>query len=329
MPGNNVAGSSPPTPVVFSLGDPNGIGPEVLLRALRQVLQSHPIQPIIFGPSAYLRELCVDLRLDFDWESVRIISTGEYPYPPPWGCVQQASGYAALESLRTATRYCRDQELPLLVTPPVHKKALHLAGFKHPGQTEFVASFFESSDPAMTFFSERMNVLLITAHIAFKQVIEELSVERAIHKSVLFYEALRRIGVDQPRVAFSGLNPHASEQGLFGTEEEAVLKPVIERLSRRYGSEAFSGPHPPDTVFLKAFRREFDGVIALYHDQGLIPLKLVAFDSAVNTTLGLPIVRTSPDHGTAFDIAGKVPADPGSMIAAIELGLKLIQLSRP
>jgi 4-hydroxythreonine-4-phosphate dehydrogenase len=199
-----------------------------------------------------------------------------------------------------------------------------MAGFDHPGQTEYVGSFFGHSDPAMAFFSERLNVLLVTVHIGLKEVFEELTMERMVAKSKLFCLALKKLGTAHPHIAFCGLNPHASENGLFGDEEEDLIAPALAKLNGDLGRGTFLGPYPADTIFLKALNGEFDGVVAHYHDQGLIPLKLVAFDSAVNTTLGLPVVRVSPDHGTAFDIAGKGIADPGSMMAAIRCGIALI-----
>ena len=306
------------------MGDPHGVGPEVLLKSLDLLLSQLAIEPIIFGAPDYLQALYTDLGLDFGLDRVRIVPTGEYPYPPRWGILDEAAGRLALRSLRGSICYCRDRGAPLLVTAPVNKEALHMAGFDHPGQTEYVGSFFEHSDPAMAFFSERLNVLLVTVHIGLNEVFEELTVERMVAKSRLFYLALKKLGTDRPRIAFCGLNPHASENGLFGEEEKSLIEPALAQLSGDLGRGIFLSPYPADSIFLKALNGEFDGVVAHYHDQGLIPVKLVAFDSAVNATLGLPVVRVSPDHGTAFDIAGKGIANPGSMIAAIRCGIALI-----
>jgi len=312
-----------PTHVVFSMGDPHGIGPEVLLKSLQHLLPGRSIKPIIFGAQGYLSELYASLNLDFDWKDLKLFDVGSLPYPPSWGLVGTNSGKVALNSLRSAILYCRDQQHPLLVTAPVSKEALHLAGFSDPGQTEYVGSFFKSSDATMVFLSEPLKILLVTVHIALRNVFQELTIERIVTKCNLFLQALVKLGIEQPRIAVCGLNPHASESGLFGTEEAEVIVPAMRQLERTAVSGSFSGPYPADTVFARTVAGEFDGVVAHYHDQGLIPLKMVAFDSAVNTTLGLPIVRTSPDHGTAFDIAGKGIADPGSMIAAVEWGIKL------
>lgn len=310
-------------PVVLSMGDPHGIGPEVLLKALAQAAVREAVRPVIFGARDYLCALRRDLGLASCLDESEVHEAGEYPYPPRWGTVEASAGAFAIACLRGAVEYCRTCRLPLLVTAPIHKKASRLSGFSFPGQTEFIASCFEGSDPAMAFFSDRLHVLLITAHIPLREVPSALDVEQLVGKTSRFYGALKKTGISSPRLALCGLNPHASEDGLFGDEEERVLLPALQRLREKYGAQAVAGPFSPDVIFQRALKKEFDGIIALYHDQGLIPLKLVAFDSAVNVTLGLPLVRTSPDHGTAFDIAGRGTADPGSMMAAISWGVRL------
>jgi 4-hydroxythreonine-4-phosphate dehydrogenase len=175
----------------------------------------------------------------------------------------------------------------------------------------------------MSFFSETLKVLLVTTHIPLRDVSKELKPETIVHKSRLFRDAIRSITNSEPRIAVCGLNPHASEDGLFGNEERAVITPAIEQLNAASKGEVFFGPLPSDSVFWRALRGEFDGIVALFHDQGLIPLKMAAFDTAVNVTLGLPIIRCSPDHGTAFDIAGQGVANPSSMISTINWGQRL------
>ena len=310
-------------PVGFSLGDPHGIGPEVILKALQLSRFLPDISPIIFGDPQYLGQLAEDLGLGSSLDQVKIVTTAPYPYPPPWGKLEARAGHFALRCLKDATAYCRDQDLPLLITGPVNKRAIHLAGSSSPGQTELVASFFPPGDPVMAFFSNRMKILLATVHIPLQNVSSALDKDELVRKAEIFIEALDRIGIAHPRLALCALNPHASEEGLFGTEEKTILEPVVETLCRRHGREVLSGPFPSDTLFRKVLENQFDGVIALYHDQGLIPLKLVAFESAVNVTLGLPLIRTSPDHGTAFDIAGSGVADSSSMEAAIQWGVRL------
>ena len=175
----------------------------------------------------------------------------------------------------------------------------------------------------MAFFSEPLRVVLATVHLALRDVFSHLSGDSLVYKAGLFYETLRQLGIESPRLAVCALNPHASEEGLFGHEEAAIIRPAVRRLKKRYGSRAVSGPHPADTLFRQAAQGDYDGVVALYHDQALIPLKLLAFESAINTTLGLPLVRTSPDHGTAFDIAGQGRANCSSMVSAIRWGIRL------
>lgn len=310
------------TATVFSCGDPNGIGPEVLLKCLEASDLSY-LNPILFGPPGYLKSLHRDLGLKFDWRNVQVNSVGEYPYPPRWGKLDREAGSVALESLERSILFCRQEGLPLLVTPPVNKEALHDAGFGFPGQTEFVASFFGCDNPTMAFFSDQLKVVLVTTHLPLIEVSEALNIEILVHKGQLFRDAFRRFGSVDPRIAVCGLNPHASEGGLFGKEEELLIEPAVRKLNQISNREIFFGPFPADSLFWRAIQGEFDGVVALFHDQGLIPLKMVAFDNAVNVTLGLPIIRCSPDHGTAFDIAGQGVADPGSMLAAIKWGLRL------
>lgn len=307
---------------VFSSGDPNGIGPEVLLKCL-DTLDLSSLNPIVFGPTGYLHSLYRDLALTFDWSQVQLISAGEHPYPPRWGKPQREAGHNALESLRRAILCCREGGHRLLITSPVNKAALHEAGFNFPGQTEYVASFFSCDNPTMAFFSDQLKLMLATTHIPLAQVPEALTTELLIRKGRLFHEALVRVNLAEPRIAVCGLNPHASEGGLFGSEEERVIEPAVRVLNQTLEREVFCGPLPADSLFWRALRSEFDGVVALFHDQGLIPLKMVAFEDAVNVTLGLPITRCSPDHGTAFEIAGKAAADPGSMLAAVRWGLRL------
>lgn len=315
-------------PIVFSMGDPNGIGPEVLLKSLNHFLPGRAVSPVVAGDRRYLRNLYESLNLSFAFESLEIVEVRAERYPPRWGTVEQQAGRVAGDSLQRAVEICCERDYPLLVTPPVNKAALHLAGFDFPGQTEFVASFFPGCVPCMAFFSDCFHVVLATVHIPFGQILRDLTLEVLLQKSELFVRALQSISARPPRVAVAGLNPHASEGGLFGSEERALLEPAVKELQKRFPQADVSGPYPPDTVFLRALRGEFDGVVSLYHDQALIPLKLVAFESAVNTTLGLPIVRTSPDHGTAFEIAGQGKADPASMTSAIEWGLRLAYADR-
>lgn len=314
--------SARPIRVAVSVGDPHGIGPEVLLKALSTV-GSGQFEVHAFAAESYLRSLAEDLSLKLDWSGVRIHETGSYPYPPRWGAESVAAGKYALRSLGQAVDFCRSGNARLLVTAPIHKESAHRAGFGYPGQTEFIASRCNVPDPTMAFFSKRLNVALATIHVPLRSVPRLLSRELLVSKALTFHTALLKLGLSAPRIAVCGLNPHASEGGLFGDEEAGIIKPAVEEISARIGVGSVLGPISPDTVFLRGLKGQFEGILALYHDQGLIPLKLTAFESAVNATLGIPFVRTSPDHGTAFDLAGRGEADPGSMIAAFEVGVQL------
>lgn len=310
-------------PVAFSMGDPNGIGPEVLLKALKRAIDELPISPIVFGDDRYLRSLNQALGVGLSFDRLELRPVGECPDPPRWGEMTATAGRYAVGSLRQATLCCRREGVPLLVTSPLNKQAAQLGDAFPEGQTEFVASFFPGSKPAMAFFSSRFHLLLATVHVPLREVASLLSIEMLVRKGGLFLTALRGLGIDRPRIAVCGLNPHASEEGLFGHEEQTIVSPALRALNEAQGAEVFQGPFPADTIFRDVVAGHYDGVVALYHDQGLIPLKLLAFEDAVNATLGLPIARTSPDHGTAFPIAGQGKANASSMFAAIEWGLRL------
>lgn len=310
--------------IVFSTGDPNGIGPEITLKALASMRDSNrfSFRALLAGNEAYLKDLDRQLGTMLSWREIEVINVGGQRFSPSWGKVAEDSGKVALAALDQAVETCRNRRSPLLVTAPVNKMALHLAGFSFPGQTEYLASQFSRPRVCMAFLSDTFHLLLATIHIPLSRVAASLNREDLYHDCCLFREALGRL-CTKPRVAVCGLNPHASENSLFGREEEQIILPTVLRLREKFGKESFSGPYPPDTLFNKAASGAFEGIVAMYHDQGLIPLKMMAFDQAVNTTLGLPITRTSPDHGTAFDIAGTFTANPESMIAAITWGMRL------
>lgn len=318
--------------VAFSLGDPHGIGPEVLLKALEHLGPDPGFRSAIFGPEGYLRDLAglFGVLVNFEVHRIVPIRGSDDPFVESsdirWGQISREAGQLAWESLQAAVAGCRDAvesgRKAVLVTPPVNKTSLSLAGFGYPGQTDFLESCFPEHEASMAFFSDRFHVVLATVHLSLREALEVLTTELVVRRTLVFGRALSSILGRAPRIAVCGVNPHASEGGRFGDEESRVVEPAIRAL-QTMGWEGVSGPWPPDTVFRHAHAGRFDGVVAMFHDQGLIPLKLLAFDSAVNTTLGLPIIRTSPDHGTAFDIAGQGVADYGSMLSAIRWGLRL------
>jgi 4-hydroxythreonine-4-phosphate dehydrogenase len=230
--------------------------------------------------------------------------------------------------LEAATRAVLAGATDALVTAPISKEWAGRAGFAFPGHTEFLAARAGVDDFAMMLAGPRLRVTVVTGHIAFHDVPAALSIENIARAAVLTARALRRdFGIRRARVAVAGLNPHASEAGKFGDEEARLVTPAIERARQRLQHEGIdaevSGPHVPDVVFRQAAGGAFDGVVALYHDQGLIPIKLLDFDEAVNVTLGLPFVRTSPDHGTAYDIAGRGQARADSFLCAMELAMRM------
>ncbi len=280
--------------VLITLGDPAGIGPEVIDGALSG-----------WSPP--------------DGVAVEILGDRGAGVP---GRPDDRSAAAAMAALDEAARRLRDGTAEAVVTGPVCKAALQRVGFAHPGQTEFFAAALGVGDFAMLLTGERLTVGLATIHVPLSRVPGLLTVDSIVRVGRLMAVFLHRRGVERPRIAVAGLNPHAGENGAFGDEEARTIAPAIARLAADVDAD-FSGPAVPDAVFRDAAAGHFDAVLAMYHDQGLIPLKLLDFDSAVNVTLGLPRPRTSPDHGTAFAIAGRGVADSRSMRAAIRLACQL------
>ena len=282
------------TRILITLGDPAGIGPEVIASALA---------------SGQLPD-------GFDYQVLGDRQAGTPGKP------DARSAAAAMAALDEAVREMHQDRAAAVVTGPVSKEALQAIGFPFPGQTEYFAHAFGIEDFGMLLTGATLTVGLATIHEPLAKVPGLLSIERIVRTGMLTAGFLRRRGIARPRIAVAGLNPHAGENGAFGDEESRVILPAIHRLNAA-GYAIFSGPAVPDAIFREAAHGHFDAVLAMYHDQGLIPLKLLDFDSAVNVTLGLPIPRTSPDHGTAFAIAGQNIADPSSMIAAIRLACEL------
>jgi len=280
----------------ITLGDPAGIGPEVVRAALA-------------SPS---------LSRDFEYSVIHDTQA----FAP--GMPTEASARHAFAALEEGTRMALNGEIAALVTGPVSKKAMHDVGFDFPGQTEFFAQRSNTENFAMCLTGGKITVALVTAHIPLRLVAETLSAPEIVRVGLLLSEFLTRRGISRPRIAVAGLNPHAGESGDLGREEIELIWPTIQALQEQYSDRAvFTGPHSPDTLFHQVAAGHYDGVLCMYHDQGLIPLKLHAFDEGVNVTLGLPFIRTSPDHGTAFEIAGQNTARPDSMIAAITLAAQL------
>jgi len=276
-------------------GDPAGVGPELLAEALLQ------------AP-----------------DGVRLEVIGD-ALPRNPGHPDLDGARLAIASLEEAVRRCTAGELAAVVTGPVSKKHLHEAGFHYPGQTEFFAARAGVDNFAMLLTGGPLTVALVTAHVPLRDVASLLTTEEIVRVGSLLAAFLQRRGIASPRIAVAGLNPHAGEQGDLGDEEGRLIEPALPLLAAALPDAAFSGPFSPDTVFWRAANGEFDAILCMYHDQGLIPLKLLGFHDGVNVTLGLPFVRTSPDHGTAYEIAGTGKARPDSFLSAVRLAAELVK----
>jgi len=309
-----------PPRLALTTGDPAGIGPEVVLKALASP-DRPPAPVIVYGPMAILLERAARLGLrppqDLDARLVDVPLDG----PVELGRTSAAAGRAAAGAVLRAVADAREGRVQALVTAPLNKESLHAAGHPWPGHTEMLAEAAGTPDVAMMFVGGGLRVALVTIHRPLRTVPDAVTPAEIRRVARLVHRELPRFGVTAPRIALCGLNPHAGEHGLLGREEEQVLIPAVEDL-RREGLDV-SGPLPADSLFVRAKRGEFDAVMACYHDQGLIPVKLAAFGHAVNVTLGLPFVRTSVDHGTGFDIVEKGTADATSMVEAMKIAVEL------
>jgi 4-hydroxythreonine-4-phosphate dehydrogenase len=311
-------------PIAISLGDPAGIGPEIVVRALAE----RPAADVmVFGDVGVLERAAkvAGVAPPAPARVRPVTSLGPDEVTP--GKPNDASGHAQLAYLTAAVDAALAGEIAALVTAPISKEWIARAGFKFPGHTEYLAARAGVSEFAMMLAGPRLRVTVATTHVPLKDVPRLLTVEGIASTIWLTAEGLaRRFGIAAPRVAVAGLNPHASEAGRFGDEEERLVTPAIEKARARLAAAGLpatvDGPLVPDSVFRQAAGGAYDAVVALYHDQGLIPLKLLHFDDGVNLTLGLPFVRTSPDHGTAYDIAGRGRASAQSFLAAFDLAAR-------
>ena len=325
-----------PRPTIgVTMGDPCGIGAEIIVRALGQRDLRRRARFVIFGFSEQFAYVADSLEINLGvfrdhHEAIRryshdlvVLDYDEFSLPAvlPRG-PSAMSGRASMAFCNGAIEAARAGLIDAMVTAPISKRSWQMGRFKYPGHTELLAKKCHVRNVAMMFVAPQLKVALATIHHSLFSVRDLLSIGRVFNPIELADRALRDwFGLDEPRIGVAGLNPHAGEDGQFGDEEDRIIAPAI-LMANEAGIHA-EGPFPADTVFIKAIDGQFDCVVAMYHDQGLIPIKLLAWRDAVNVTLGLPIIRTSPDHGTAFDIAGKKKADPSSMIAAINLAIDL------
>ena len=322
--------------VGITMGDPAGIGPEVSLKAITKN-EAQLNSSVIFGSTSiielYRKLLKIDYPInelttinDFKPNCLNVFNVVDIEINQfKIGEVSALAGDAAFQYLKVAIELSLKKEIGPVVTAPLNKEALHLGGHKFDGHTEIFAHLTDTKKYTMMLWSQYFSVVHVSTHVPLRKACDLVTQARVEECIDLACEAMKKLGVAEPKIAVAGLNPHSGEAGLFGHEDQEEITPAI--LAKQQEHLNVSGPIPPDTVFLKAVNKEYDIVVAMYHDQGHIPMKLLAFDEGVNVTLGLPIIRTSVDHGTAFDIAGKGIANETSMMAAINLALRFAENS--
>lgn len=306
----------------ITMGDPNGIGPEVIVKALACSEIETICTPLVFGSAEVMEEAKKLTGLGSSFDIVSIGDFGGEKLSP--GRPEKEAGEASLSYIREAVRFALEGRIDAVVTAPITKESIHLAGANYPGHTEMLQELTGAKRVAMMFEGGRFRVVLVTIHCALSEVPRLINEERVLSIIELTQESLTGLfKIPEPKIVVSGLNPHAGEAGAFGKEEVTHIIPAIRRAVEK--GINVTGPMPADTLFYYAAQGRWDAVIAMYHDQGLIPFKMLYFDEGVNVTLGLPIIRTSPDHGTAYDIAWKGKANPSSMIAAIRIAVSLVR----
>lgn len=331
----------PAKPILaITMGDPAGIGPEIIVKALGLPKVWRVCRPLIVGSRPIFEQTIQSLKASLIITSIdghdessgkKVFRRGRLPVFDPFsqsvpsirpGRVSAKAGEMAVACIQSAVRLAQAGCVGGIVTAPINKEAMHRAGHLYPGHTEMLADLTKAKESGMMIMGGPLKIVFTTTHLALRDVAEALTVQKIVKAIRLAHFGLKELfGLKKPRIAVAGLNPHAGENGLFGDEERRLILPAIKRAKAQRIS--CSGPHPADTMFAKALTGAFDGIVALYHDQGLIPLKTVAFGHCVNVTIGLPILRTSVDHGTAFDIAGKRKADPTSLVDAIAMAAQL------
>ncbi|MDX9787015.1 MAG: 4-hydroxythreonine-4-phosphate dehydrogenase PdxA [Desulfobacterales bacterium] len=327
-----------PLPIIgITMGDPVGVGPEIVIKTFEDATLSALCRPLVVGDVSRLAWIAHRMGSRLRLNPIPAPAKGVYeagvlnvlqvsPLLPDridWGHPTYETGRAMVSYIETAVDLAVQGEIAAMVTCPINKKAMAEAGFDFPGHTELLAKRTGTEQVVMMLAGTRLRVVLVTIHTALCRVAAELSTQRILETIILTAHALReRFGMVDPRLAVAGLNPHAGEGGLFGDEEARLILPAV--LAARAAGVNASGPFAPDTVFYHAAAGQFDGVVCMYHDQGLIPFKLLHFEDGVNTTLGLPIIRTSVDHGTAYDIAGTGRANERSLRAAVEMAVQQV-----
>ena len=321
----------------ITMGDPAGIGPEIILLALRKPSIYKLCRPIVIGDlnilnaaktvvqsRLHIKSLKDPLEGIYKLGSIDVLNLSEItPDPSVWGHPTVETGKAMVNYIEFASDLAVQKRISAMVTCPINKTAMQIAGCRYSGHTELLAERTNTGTFSMMLAGNRLRVVLVTIHVALKKVPALLSAPKVLRTIKLTWQALHnRFGLETPRIAVAALNPHAGEGGMFGSEEKNIILPAIQAAENE-GIDV-KGPLPPDTVFYQAASGHYDAVVSMYHDQGLIPFKLLHFHNGVNVTLGLPIIRTSVDHGTAYDIAGTGSAHPGSLIAAITMAAQQV-----
>jgi len=320
--------------VAVTMGDAAGIGAEVILKSLADENLKQICSPLIIGDISFLKKTARELKLNFDFVETKELQKKNLNQIPVYnlnnlsenfvtGEDAAVTGRAAAEYIETAVKLWGEKKIDAIVTAPISKKAIQMGGYDFPGHTEFLAFLTDTKEFAMSFFAEDLCVVLLSIHVSLRDAIEFVKKENLVKVIKFSHREISKLLKRDARIAVAGLNPHASEQGIFGAEEAIEILPAIKECKEKFGINV-SGAYSPDTIFLRGFKGEFDAVISCYHDQATIAVKCLSFGASVNVTLGLPLVRTSVDHGTAFDIAGKNLADASSMKAAIRLAAKLL-----
>ncbi|WP_328768919.1 4-hydroxythreonine-4-phosphate dehydrogenase PdxA [Streptomyces sp. NBC_00286] len=314
------------TPIAITMGDPCGIGPEVTLKACADPRRTVPVVVIgdvgvlaradrVAGTGLTLRPVASVDQAAFAPGTVDVLTEDGLPADLRWGTLDARAGAASFQYVRRGIQLAMAHEVRALVTAPINKEALRMSGVPYPGHTEILADLSGTKDYAMMMATDELRTVLVTVHQSLRTAIDAITTARELDIIRLTHRTLQRGGLPAPRIAVAGLNPHAGENGLFGREDLDIITPAIE-AAQSEGIQA-SGPWPADTVFMRARAGAFDAVVAQYHDQGLIPVKYLGIEHGVNITIGLPFVRTSVDHGTAFDIAGLGTADHTSLLTAL------------
>ncbi len=320
------------------MGDPAGVGPEIILKTCAQPEVQAGCRLLVIGDRRIFdRAAAFPGIAPVPVETVSSAGAGRYapgtltlldlanadPAEIPIGQISAQAGRAAVEYVFTACDLATSGAAAAVVTAPLNKAAMHRAGFTFPGHTELLAERTGAKKVSMLLVGPRLRVIHVSTHVSLAEAIRRVTRERVEEVIEIAYRSCRALGIAEPRIAVAGLNPHAGEGGLFGDQETTDILPAVQAC--RVRGRNVTDPQPPDTIFLRAAKGEFDIVVAMYHDQGHIPIKLLGFDAGVNVSIGLPIIRTSVDHGTAFDIAGSGQAHPDSLIAAVQVALQMVQ----